>query len=234
MALPPAQTDDAFIREVDEEYRRDQLAKAWAQYGRWLLIGIGLFLIALAAGLWWHEEQKKKAGVVGEEYAQALEKVSAANVTGAQPLLDKVSKDGGKSYQTLVVLTRAAAAARVNQIDEAAKLYASVAADSGAAKPFRDLAAIQEIALRYDSLPPATAAEKLKPLALPGSPFFATAGEMLAVAYMRENKPDLAGPVFAQIAHDNDAPPSVRGRASQIASMLGVSTISAAGPRLAQ
>ncbi len=227
LALLPDQTDDSFIREVDEEYRRDQLAQAWSKYGRWLLIGLGLFLIALAGALWWHEEQKRRAGLLGEQYGQALEKLSAINIAGAQPLLDKVSKEGGPGYRTLVQLTRAATAARSNDLDKAAALYAAVAADSGAAKPFRDLAALQEIVLRYDTLTPAAAAEKLKPLALPGSPFFASAGELLAVAYLRQGKPEMAGPLFAQIAREPDAPPSLRGRASQMASMLGVNVFPA-------
>ena len=46
MALPPV-TDDAFIREVDEEVRRDQLSQLWRRYGRWTLIAVGLFLVAL-------------------------------------------------------------------------------------------------------------------------------------------------------------------------------------------
>lgn len=234
MALSPDQTEEAFVREVDDEYRRDQLAKAWAQYGRWLLIGIGVFLIALAAVLWWHEEQKKKAGLTGETYVQALEKVSAANVAGAQPLLDKVSNDGGKGYKALVIMTRAAAAARINKLDEAAKLYAEVAGDSGYAKPFRDLATVEEISLKLDSLPPAQAADRLKPIALPGSPFFATAGEMLAISYIRMGKPELAGPLLAQIARDNDAPPSIRGRVAQMASTLGVNIAPVGGQGLAK
>lgn len=222
MALPPDQTDDSFIREVDEEYRRDRLAQAWNKYGRWMMIGVGLFLILLAAGLWWHEERKRQAGILGEEYGQALEKVSAANVAGAEPLLAKVEADGGPGYEVLVKMTRAAAAARVRDTDKAAKLYAEAAADSGAAQPFRDLALLQETTLRYDTLTPAAAAEKLKPLAVPGSPYFASAAEMLAVAYLRQGKPELAGQLFGQIAKDNSAPPSLRGRASQMASMLGV------------
>ena len=233
LALPPDQTDDSFIREVDEEYRRDQLAKAWNQYGRWLLIAVGLLLIALAVGLWWHEERKRRAGLLGEQYSQALEKVSAANVAGAEPLLAKVAA-GGPGYKALVKLTYAAAAARAHDTDKAARLYAAVAADDGAAQPFRDLAALQEIALRYDSLPPATVADRLKPLAMPGSPFFASAGELLAVAYLRQDKPDQAGPLFAQIARDTAVPPSIRGRASQMASMLGVNAFAGTGAGMAR
>ena len=229
MALPPTQPDDAFIREVDEEYRRDQLAQAWNRYGRWLLIGLGVFLIGLAATLWWHEERKRKAGEAGEQYIVAIEKISAANVAGAEPMLEKAVKDGGKGYKTLAALTRAAAAARTNDTTKAAALYAEVAKDSSVAKPFRDLAALQEILVRYDSLKPEDAVARLKPLAVPGNAFFGSAGELLAITYMKQGKPELAGPLFAQIARDNGVPDSLRGRASQMASMLGVNVFPESG-----
>jgi hypothetical protein len=34
LALPPGTTDEAFLREVDEEYRRDQAMQHLARYGR--------------------------------------------------------------------------------------------------------------------------------------------------------------------------------------------------------
>ena len=41
MAVTP-HTDEAFLREVDEELRRDQLTSFWTRYGRWLVGGIGI------------------------------------------------------------------------------------------------------------------------------------------------------------------------------------------------
>lgn len=226
LALTPDQTDDAFIREVDEEYRRDQLVGLWKRYGRWLLIALGLLLVALAGVLWWREEQAKRAGDLGEQYALALEKLGTGNAAGAEPTLQKMADDG-PGYRALAKLTRAASAAQAGDLSKAAGLYAEVAKDEALSKPFRDLAAVQELALRYDTLPPAQAVERLKPLVKPGEPFFATAAEMLAVAYIRQGKPELAGPLFAQIAREAAAPPSLRARAGQMASMLGINILPA-------
>src|SRR3546814_10602240 len=68
------EVDEAFLREVDDELRRDQLAGWWRRWGRWLVVLVGLGLIALAAWLWWQEEQKRQAGLLGETLVQAFQR----------------------------------------------------------------------------------------------------------------------------------------------------------------
>jgi hypothetical protein len=224
LALPPTPADDSFIREVDEEYRRDRLLDLWRRYGRWLLIAIGLGLIAFAGYLFWRDQQAKRAGELGEAYALALDQVGGGNLAAAEPTLKRMEAQGG-GYATLAKLTRAADATRAGQLDRASALYDSVARDGAVAEPWRDYAAVQAVAVRYDRMTPAQAVERLRPLVRPGEPFFASAGEMLAVAYLRQGKPELAGPLFAQIARDQGTPPSLRARVGQMASMLGINIV---------
>jgi hypothetical protein len=63
---------------------------------------------------------------------------------------------------------------------------------------------------------------RLQPFVKPGEPWFGTAGEMTAVALMKQGKSRDAGNLFAAIARDKHAPESLRARAVQIASTLGV------------
>src|SRR3546814_17664152 len=87
---------------------------------------------------------------------------------------------------------------------------------------YRNLALVRQTALQFDSLKPAQVIARMKPLAIVGGPWFASAGEMTAIAYLNDNKPDLAGPLFAAIAKDKDAPASARSRAAQMAVALGI------------
>jgi hypothetical protein len=224
----PTDTDDAFIREVDDEFRRDKLARFWTRYGRWLLIALGLFLIALAAVLYWREERARAAGELGAEFNQALQRLDAGNVAGARPVLEKAAAADQPGYRALGRLALAAAAAREGKTADAVKLYGELAADDDLPQPFRDLASIRQLMLQFDSLPNATLIERLQPFAKPGNPWFGTAGEMLAIAYMRGGKPELAAPLFAAVARDPGVPASIRTRTAQIASMLGANPFPAA------
>jgi hypothetical protein len=48
---------------------------------------------------------------------------------------------------------------------------------------------------------------------------------MTALAYMKMGKDELAGPIFAQIAKQEDLPQTLRARAQQMAGALGVDTV---------
>jgi hypothetical protein len=79
--------------------------------------------------------------------------------------------------------------------------------------------------IEFDTLPPQTVINRLKPLAKPGHPWFGSAGEMTAIAYTNMGREDLAGPIFAQIAKDETVPETLRSRAVQMAGSLGVDAV---------
>ena len=76
-----------------------------------------------------------------------------------------------------------------------------------------------------EKMKPADIVTRLKPLAVPGSPFFGSAGELLGAAYLDQGRRDLAGPLFAEIAKDKNVPESLRSRSRQLAGLMGVDAI---------
>ena len=66
--------------------------------------------------------------------------------------------------------------------------------------------------------------DRLRGLSAPGTPWFGTAGEMVAIAYMKQGKRAEAGKLFNQIAQapEGQVPESIRQRAVQQAGVLGV------------
>ena len=222
MAKEPASTspEDAFIREVDEEYRRDQLTGFWTRYGRWLLIIIGLGLIALAAYLWWRDAEVKRTGALSEEYTAVQQGLEVGDAK-AKAELERFASGDYDGYTLLARFTRASRAVENGDNTAALAEYRALAADGDLAQPLRDLATIKAVRLDYDTLPPAEAITLLKPLGKPGAPWFGVAGEMLAIAYMRNGKAELAGPIFAAISSDEAIGPTLRRRAQQMAASLG-------------
>ena len=66
---------------------------------------------------------------------------------------------------------------------------------------------------------------RLKPLAVPGNPYFGSAGEMVAMAYLEQGKRQEAGTLFSSIAKDENVPDGLRSRSRQMAGLLGVDAI---------
>jgi hypothetical protein len=48
---------------------------------------------------------------------------------------------------------------------------------------------------------------------------------MVAMAYLKQDRKDLAGPLFAKIAKDKNMPDTLRERARQMAGTLGVDSL---------
>ncbi|MEJ5978644.1 tetratricopeptide repeat protein [Novosphingobium sp. PS1R-30] len=236
MALPPqsrsdklAQRDaaqqDVFLREVDEAVRQDEMFTLFQRYGKPAIAVVVVGLLALAGYLWWDHSSKQSAGEVGEQFTVALDKLDARNLPAADKELVTVEQKGGDGSAAAAKLLRAGIALEQNKQAEAAKLFAEVAADGDAPQPFRDLATIREVSINFDTLPPQQVLDRLKPLATPGNPWFGNAGELVGIAYMKQNRNDLAGPLFAAISRDKDVPDSLKRRTRQLAGLLGVDAI---------
>jgi hypothetical protein len=224
LALTPT-NEAAFFREVDEELRRERIGGFWRRYGRFLALGLVLALAALGGFLWWQAEQAKKAGADGEALTQALADLGQDKDKVAVPKLDALAVSDREGYRAAARLSKAALALQKGDEKGAVVQYKLVAEDPGLAEPFRNLALVRQTAAEFDRLPPDQVVARLKPLAVAGNPWFGSAGEMVAVAYLKLNKPELAGPLFAAIAKDEQVPETIRARATRIAGVLGVDAV---------
>ena len=222
MAVTPQDTDEAFLREVDEGVRRDQVLSLWQRYGKLGIALLVLFLGAVAGGLWWRDNQAKTAGIAGENFNLALTKLEVGDTAAARPLLDGLAKDGPKGYRPLAQMMQSADAVAAGDTAKAVKLLDAVAADSAQPQPLRDAATIKSVRLSFDTLPPATIVARLKDFAVPGNPWFGIAGEMTALAHVKAGKPEMAKPLLIAMVRDASLPGSLRNRAAQLALSLGV------------
>lgn len=211
---------EAFLREVEEDLRRDQLANLWRRYGRWLLIAIGAFLIALAAFLYWLEQRQEKISQQSDRLVRAVQLLNEGDTAKALPELQALAGEGTDGIKALARLAEASQFVRANETDKAIRAYEAIAADKSLAEPFRQLAGFRAVQLQYDALTPEQTIEKLKPLAQDGTPWFGPAGELLAVAYLDSGQPQLARALFEAIAGNEEVAPSLRARATQMISML--------------
>lgn len=233
MALTPDTPNDAFLREVDENLRRDQMEGFAKRYGKWLIAGLVLFLAAVGGYLYWQNQQQKEASERSEELMVIYNDIGAGRVEEAQKKLRPLQQSGNDIVRSLALLTDAALALENNDRNAALANYETLAADNGLPAAYRNLALIRSTAIEFDSLKPEQVIARLEPLTEPGEPFFASAGELTAMAYLKQGQKQKAGRLFASIAEDKTVPLTMRSRAVQIAGTLGVDA-SAALPQTAQ
>ena len=221
LALPtdPAQS---FVREVDENLRRDQARDFAKKHGPWIIGAILLFLAAVAGWLYWQDRQVKQAQAETERLNTLLSQVGAGQAAQAEPPLRTLADSDADGVSAAARLTRAAMALEKSDRKTAIDAYRSVMGDEGLAGPFRDVATVRLTALEFDQMKPEDVIARLKPLAEKGSPWFGSAGEMTAMAMLKLNRKEEAGRLFAAMAADETVPDSIRSRAVQIAGTLGI------------
>ncbi|MCY7270590.1 MAG: tetratricopeptide repeat protein [Sphingomonas bacterium] len=221
LALSP-DSSETFLREVDEELRRDQAQAFAKRYATMIAGAVLLFLAAIGGWLYWQDRQSKIAAADSETLTAAMDNIAAKRTATIGPALDQLINSPSEGIATEARLAQASVALAGGNRASAIAIYRSVADDKGLAQPFRDLASMRLVTLEFDSIKPEVAIARLEPLAKPGNPWFGSAGELTAMAMLKQGRKAEAGRLFAAVAADNDVPDTIRSRAVQIAGTLGV------------
>jgi hypothetical protein len=227
LAIKPAD-NETFYREVDEELRREQMSGWWKRYGTFAIIGVVLLFAAIGGAIWWNNKKQQEAGERGERLIQVFKDIEAGKAGEVGPRLDQLANEGSPGYRAAALLTKADIAVDAGNDAAAIAGFKAVAEDGDLPEPYRNLALVRQTAMEFDTIPPAEVIRRLQPLAQPGNPWFGSAGEMVAAAYLKQNQPQRAAPIFAAIAKDVSIPESLRTRAIQMAGALGVDAVTEA------
>lgn len=220
-----AAEDDVLMREIDDAVRQDQYADFAKNYGKPLIGVVVAGLLAFGGYLFWSSQNEAGLEEQSDAFVSAIDKLDSGNNADASAALDPVIADGPAGTKAAAQMLKAGIAAQDGKTAEAAAGFAAIANDEAAPPALRDLARIREVATNYGELGAEEVVARLKPLAEPGNPFFGSAGELVAHAYLDQGKRDEAGVLFGEIARNEDVPQSIRDRARDMAGQLGVDAI---------
>jgi hypothetical protein len=226
LAIKP-DDQDTFLREVDEELRRDQLNQFVSRYGWHLLAAVLLVLAAIGGYIWWQGRQQAQREGEAETLLEALQKAEAGNRPAAAAKAAEIADSDADGYRVAALFMRASNEAESGNAAAAVATLKTMSDDEGLAEPYRQAALVRQTILEYDRLQPQQVIQRLGPLARPGQAWFGTAGEMVAMAHLRLRQNDRAAQLFARIARDESVPASIRTRAVQMAGSLGINAMPA-------
>lgn len=225
MAVKPKSDSDTFVREVDEELRRERVSGFVTRYGTWIIIGVVALLAAIGGWIWYQHQQNVQAGELSEKLIQVSDQLGQNNAGAAAPTIDELVDSGNPAYRVAGLFSRANAQIATNAIPAAIDTLKQIAADEAAPQPYRDAALMRQTLLEFETIPPEQVVERMRPFAAAGNAWHGTAGELLAAAYIKQNKPQDAGRVFEAMARDQAVPESIRQRAIQMASTFGIDAV---------
>ena len=132
MALPPStDVNETFLREVDEEYRRDKFRDFFVENRVFLISVLVLFLAVSGGWIWWQSYQREKAGQQVEELAAIFQDIGAGKTQQAAPKLKELEGSSSDAVRTTAIFTSAALDLQNNNAAAATAKYRSIAEDDG-------------------------------------------------------------------------------------------------------
>ena len=217
------QTDDALIREINEDLREEQMKKLWQRYGGYV-VGVALLIVVIVAGYQgWKQYDISTRSSEGEQFHTALQLVRSGNDAQAMAAMRTLSEDASTGYGVLAQFQEAALLAKQGDAPGAASLYKQIARENTGNVALSGLANILGVMVEvnaggYDRL----ALElRLAAIAEDSHPYRHSAWELLGVIALDAGDAAKAREAFAQLANDASAPQGLRERAVNLLQNLG-------------
>ena len=212
-----------FIREVDEEYRRDRVFNFLTKYQVALVGLVVAIILGTAVYRIYLHYQNQAAEAANAHYDAATDLVRDGKGAEGQAAFDKLQSDAPAGYAMLARL-KAVETLALRDPAAAVRGYDAIAGDAAIDPTLRDTALIRGAMLRVDSDDPKDFDLRYAPYATPGFAYRSSLRELLALAAFKRDDTEAAGRWLDQIVIDPNAPSALRSRAEAFLGLV------AAGP----
>jgi hypothetical protein len=208
------------FQEIEEDLRRDNLARLWKLYGKYLIAFAVAVVIATGGFSAWREYKHRQSAAEGVRFSDALDLVRSGKDKEAADAFAALAGSAGGGHAMLATFEEAALRARNGDRDVALGLYDKLAADSLTDEVYREAATLLGARVALDKGDAAGALRRAKPLTEDGNPWRSVALELTAVADIKSGDTAAARQAFRQLADDPNAPAGARQRATQMIATL--------------
>lgn len=216
-----AEEKDEFIRDIEEDLKRERAIRLWKRYGHYV-IGLAVLIVAgTAAWVGWREYDRRQAAAEGVRYLDAIGRATVpAEREAATAAFARMARDGRAGFAPLAALQLAALQSGGDPAGAIAQ-YRALANDSRASPDIQALAQLLAAMHAVDTADAAQVERDLQPLMATGNPWRHLANEIAAVAALRGGNTARARELYTRISDDSSAPGGIRARAAEMIQALG-------------
>jgi hypothetical protein len=208
------------FQEVDEELRRENFAKLWARYGKYVIALAVLLVLATAGVVQWRQYQQHQREAEGARYVGALNLARQGKDRDAADAFAALARQASGGHATLARLEEAALKARAGDVEGAIAGYDALAADGSVDPLYRDVATLLSAQYALKNGDPKAIIAKLAPLTNADNPWHPSALELTALAELKAGDRTAARATYQRLADDLTAPQGLRARATEMLTAL--------------
>lgn len=211
---------DMMAREIEEELRREQLAKLWDNYGVYVLGAVLAVVIGVAGWQYYRHQRAEANETASTKYIIALNDLGNKRGLEAQKGLEDLAANAPKGYAALSRLRLAAQQGAEGSILDALKTYEGVTSDETVDPILRDYARLHIAMLKFDTALFSELRNQITSLASDRSPWRHSARELLGMGAMKAGLGPEARNHFRRLLSDNTTPPGIVERARMMVALL--------------
>jgi hypothetical protein len=206
-----ANQDDGFLREVEEELRRERLEKIWREYGTYILIVAGLIVFGVLGYKYMEDRRISEAQETGLRYEEAMALVGEGKEGSAAKEFETIASDGTGGYRSLAQLQYAGALLKEGKRAEALAAFEELG-KTGGDELLRSYAKLQAASLQLGQADFTEMQNRLTPLMDDNSPWRYSARELLGLAAFKSGKSEEARSILAPLLVDQKTPQTIIAR----------------------
>ncbi len=217
----PATADDAmtdaFINEVTDDVKNDNLKAFWKRYGVYVVLAVAIGVSAAVSfesvKSWYNAKFQRQT----ENYIAA---VYTPDLNDAKNTLEKIASDTNGIYSELARIQIANILFEQNKNDEAVAVLEELSADSSLDETIQSLATLKLAAYKVDFAPQAEIQTLLAPLAGSDSVFKPLAQDLLAMSAIQNGNIEQARTIYADLLQSEHISENFRTRIQDMLSAL--------------
>ena len=213
--------EDAFIREVDEDLKNESLKKLWDKYG-FLITVLVVAVLTVAVS---YESLKawyiRRAENWADAYSVALSLQSQGRYDESMETLDSIINNKFGAFVDLAKMQQVNVLLDSKKESEALAKLSDLVADGNFNSQLKDLAIIKLASYKQDTVSVSELEDLLKPILKDSkNAWYASAQEMLALAFLREGNKEKAIEVYNEILDNHDVADELKQRLKSVLSVL--------------
>ena len=215
-----ADEQEAFIREVTEEVKNDNLKQMWEKYGIYIILLVVLAIVGAVSFESFKSWRQAKSETWSDTYAYALNLENQGKYDESLKVLEQMEKTGGNIYSDIARLQTSNILFEQGKNEEAIKVLEEIAADKSINKKLRDVSAVKLASYKLDNAPREEIDALLQPLIRENGSWANIAKEMPAMAAIRDGNIEEAQVLYNEILNTPNLPDGLKMRVQDMLSVL--------------
>ncbi len=215
----PKTLQDAFIEEVNEDLKNDQLKQIWDKYSLHIIISVVAILVAAVSfesiKAWRIRHHQENSNV----YAYASNLAEQGKVEESNNVLKKIAEDRGGIYADAARMQLAKNYTENGKTEEAQNVLKKMLADSDTNPQVKNVALIKLASMQIETASYADMEKTLEPV-LQNPSWSGMAKSLLALSAIRAKDIDKAKLLYGEIAADANTPDSLKAEAQDMIAIL--------------